>query len=158
MHAQNAGSIPMSRRTSYPAAARVLAERDPVMASLVLPRINNSQLIWPPHLRDEKGRLSFKLSSPGLERRRFLSVPVAILANMCSARMVHRTARIALRTTPAQRRRCYGLLRSAGDVWAWVIDCNRRLREQHRPEVANFSALCRELTGTAFGEPSRTCA
>ena len=36
MHAQNAGSIPTSRRTSYPAAAAVLAERDPVMASLVV--------------------------------------------------------------------------------------------------------------------------
>ena len=33
--AQNVGSIPMSWRTSYPAAAAVLAERDPVMASLV---------------------------------------------------------------------------------------------------------------------------
>ncbi|MCW3045648.1 MAG: hypothetical protein JWL57_3806 [Actinobacteria bacterium] len=77
---------------------------------------------------------------------------------MCSASSVHRTARIALRTTSAQRRRCYGLLRSAGDVWAWVIDGNRRLREQHRPEVANFSALCRELTGTSFGELSRQCA
>jgi IS605 OrfB family transposase len=77
---------------------------------------------------------------------------------MCSVRKVHRTARIALRTTPAQRRRCYGLLRSAGDVWAWVIDCNRALREWHCPQVANFSALCRELTGTSFGELSRTCA
>src|SRR5438105_2801761 len=89
---------------------------------------------------------------------RFLSVPLTILTNMCSVRKVHRTARIALRTTPAQRRRCYGLLRSAGDVWAWVIDCNRQLREWHCPQVANFSALCRELTGTAFGELSRTCA
>ena len=35
MHAQNAGSIPMSRRMSYSAAAAVLAERDPVVASLV---------------------------------------------------------------------------------------------------------------------------
>jgi IS605 OrfB family transposase len=77
---------------------------------------------------------------------------------MCSVRKVHRTARIALRTTPAQRRRCYGLLRSAGDVWAWVIDCNRQLREWHCPQVANFPALCRELTGTTFGELSRTCA
>jgi len=72
--------------------------------------------------------------------------------------MVHRTARIALRTTPAQRRRCFGLLASAGDVWAWVIDCNRQLREWHCPQVANFSALCRELTGTSFGELSPTCA
>src|SRR6266550_5144012 len=88
----------------------------------------------------------------------FLSVLLAILANMCSVRKVHRTARIALRTTPAQRRRCYGLLRCAGDVWAWVIDRNRGLAEQHRPQVATFSALCRELTGTSFGELSRTCA
>ena len=87
-----------------------------------------------------------------------LSVPLAILTNMCSAQTVHRTARIALRTTPAQRRRCYGLLRSAGDVWAWVIDCNRQLREWHCPQVVNFPALCRELTGTSFGELSRTCA
>ena len=35
MHGQNAGSIPTSRRTSYPAAAAVLAERDPVMAFVV---------------------------------------------------------------------------------------------------------------------------
>src|SRR5437588_5394871 len=77
---------------------------------------------------------------------------------MCSVRQVHRTARIALRTTPAQRCRCYGLLRSAGDIWAWVIDCNRRLAKEHRPQVASFSALCRELTGTAFGDLSRKCA
>src|ERR1700751_4526166 len=35
MHAQTAGWTPTSRRTSYPGAAAVLAERDPVMASLV---------------------------------------------------------------------------------------------------------------------------
>src|SRR5207244_10688939 len=62
------------------------------------------------------------------------------------------------RATPAQRRRCYGLLRSAGDIWAWVIDCNRRLAKEHRPQVASFSALCRELTGTTFGDLSRHCA
>ena len=89
---------------------------------------------------------------------RFLSVPPSILANMCSVRKVHRTARIARRTTRAQRRRCYGLLRSAGDVWAWVIDCNRQLREWHCPQVTNFQALCRELTGTTFGELPRHCA
>src|SRR5260370_3433802 len=89
---------------------------------------------------------------------RFLPVPPAILPNMCSVRKVHRTSRSALRTTPAQRRRCYGLLRSAGDAWAWVIDCNRQLREWHCPRVVNFSALCPELTGTSFGELSRQCA
>src|ERR1700732_4069013 len=95
---------------------------------------------------------------PVSKTARFLSAPLAILANMCSIRVVPRTAGIALGAARAKRRRCYGLLRSAGDVWAWVIDCNRQLREQHCPQVANFSALCREFTGTAFGEPSRTCA
>src|SRR5256886_6341825 len=89
---------------------------------------------------------------------RFVSVPLATRTNMCSVRKVHRTARIALRTTPAQRRRCYALLRSAGDVWAWVLDCNRALREWHCPQVAKFPALCRDLTGTSFGELARTCA
>src|SRR5260370_12454774 len=89
---------------------------------------------------------------------RFLSVPLATLTNMCSARKVHRTARIALRITPVQRRRCYGPLRCAGDVWACVIDRNRGLAEEHRPQVANFPALCRKLTGTSFGELSRQCA
>src|ERR1700730_16501194 len=95
---------------------------------------------------------------PVSKTARFMSAPLAILANMCSARSVHRTARLPGRTTPAQRRRCYGLLRSAGDVWVWVIDCNRQLREQHRPELANCSALCRALTGTSWGELSRQCA
>ncbi len=88
----------------------------------------------------------------------FLSAPLAIFTNMCCAHTVRRTARVALRTTAAQRRRCYGLLRSAGDVWAWVIDNNRQLRESGRPQVANFSALCRALTGRTFGELSRHCA
>src|SRR6266571_6923003 len=102
---------------------------------------------WSAHC--ESQRLN-TLSRWASEMARFLSVLLAILTNMCSVRKVHRTARIALRTTLAQRRRCYGLLRSAGDLWAWVLDCNRRLREQHRPQVAAFSALCRELTGTSF--------
>src|SRR5260370_41093084 len=89
---------------------------------------------------------------------RFLSVPLAILTNMCSVRKFHRTPRIALRTTPAQRRRCYGLLRSAGDVWSWVIDCNRALFVWHCPQVANFGALSRELTGTSFADLSRHAA
>src|SRR5438270_4573350 len=107
-------------------------------------------------VQSESERLNFFCGAWRMAR--FLSVPPSILANMCSVRKVHRTARIALRTTQAQRRRCYGLLRSAGDVWAWVIDCNRQLREWRCPQVANFSALCRELTGTTFGELSRTCA
>ena len=37
-------------------------------------------------------------------------------------RLVHRTARIRLRLTRHQADRCYRLLRSAGDIWAWLLD------------------------------------
>src|SRR5690349_1055768 len=72
-----------------------------------------------------------------------------------SPKVVHRTARAGLRVTGAQRRRLVGLLVSAGDVWACVLELNtwRRLR-QDRPLVS-YQALCRELAcagpGT-FGE------
>jgi len=72
-----------------------------------------------------------------------------------SPRVVHRTARAGLRVTRAQRRRLVGLLVSAGDVWACVLELNgwRRAR-QDRPLVS-YQELCRELAcagpGT-FGE------
>src|SRR5260370_19771998 len=65
---------------------------------------------------------------------------------------LHRSARIAVRATRAQRRRLYGLLRSAGDVRALVLDCNRRLREWKLPTVVSYQALCREIAGMSFGE------
>lgn len=65
---------------------------------------------------------------------------------------VHRTARVALRLTRGQRRRCLGLMASGGDVWAWVLDCNRQLRAWGCPPVVNYQALCRELAGCVFGE------
>lgn len=70
-------------------------------------------------------------------------------------RLVHRTARIRLRLTRPQADRCYRLLRSAGDVWAWLLDRNReRLRQGELP-VTNYQALCRELTRIgSFGELS----
>lgn len=73
---------------------------------------------------------------------------------MClmAAATVHRTARIGLRTTPGQRRRCFGLLRSGGDVRAWLLECNRALREWGMRPVTNYQALCRELAGCRFGE------
>jgi hypothetical protein len=48
---------------------------------------------------------------------------------------LHRTPRIAIRATKAQRRRLFGLLRSAGDVRALVLDCNRQLRKWKLPPV-----------------------
>jgi len=65
---------------------------------------------------------------------------------------LHRSARIAIRATKPQRRRLYGLLRSAGDVRALVLDCNRQLREWKLPPVVSYQGLCREIAGMRFGE------
>jgi IS605 OrfB family transposase len=74
-------------------------------------------------------------------------------------RLVHRTATVRLRATRRQTRRCYGLLRSAGDVWAWLLDTNRLRRHQGDRPVTGYQALCRELTSTGpFGELSMTGA
>jgi transposase len=68
---------------------------------------------------------------------------------------VHRTARVRLRLTRQQARRCYQQLRSAGDVWAWLLDTNRRRLQQGDPPVTNYQALCRELAKVnGFGELS----
>jgi len=64
-------------------------------------------------------------------------------------RLVHRTACIRLRVTRRQANRCYGLLRSAGDVWAWLLDTNRQRRQQGEPAISNYQALCRQLTSVA---------
>jgi IS605 OrfB family transposase len=65
---------------------------------------------------------------------------------------LHRSARITIRATKAQRRRLYGLLRSAGDVRALVLDCNRQLREWKLAPVVSYKGLCREIAGMCFGE------
>jgi IS605 OrfB family transposase len=72
-----------------------------------------------------------------------------------AARLVHRTAHLRLRLTRRQARRCYGLLRSAGDVWGWLLDTNRQRHRQGEPAISNYQALCRLLTGRgSFGELS----
>ena len=72
-----------------------------------------------------------------------------------AARVVHRTARVGLRLTRAQRERCFGLLRSAGDVWACVLELNSwRYRRGDRP-AAGYQQLCRLLAESGpgtFGE------
>jgi IS605 OrfB family transposase len=70
-------------------------------------------------------------------------------------RLVHRTAHIRLRATRRQTDRCYRLLRAAGDVWAWLLDSNRTHRQHGQPPIANYQALCRQLTNKdGFGELS----
>jgi putative transposase len=69
--------------------------------------------------------------------------------------VVHRTARIRLRLSRQQRHRCYGLLRSAGDVWAWLLETNRLRSQRGDRPLMNYQALCRELARTnGFGELS----
>lgn len=69
--------------------------------------------------------------------------------------VVHRTCRVGLRSTRGQRERCFGLLRSAGDVWATVLEFNHWRRRHAAAPVVAYQALCRELAtagpGT-FGE------
>jgi putative transposase len=57
--------------------------------------------------------------------------------------------------TSAQRRRLFGLLRSAGDVWCCVLDLNRWRRQRGARPVAGYQELCRELAAAGpgtFGE------
>jgi hypothetical protein len=72
-----------------------------------------------------------------------------------SLRVVRRTARAGLRVTRCQRRRLVGLLVSAGDVWACVLEINVWRRPRQDRPLVSYQALCRELAragpGT-FGE------
>jgi len=58
-------------------------------------------------------------------------------------------------STAAQRRRCFGLLRSAGDVWACVLEANWWRRQRGGVPLVGYQALCRELAAAGpgtFGE------
>src|SRR5215469_13965982 len=72
-----------------------------------------------------------------------------------SPAVVHRTARAGLRLTRGQRRRLVGLLVSAGDVWACVLELNAWRRARQDAPLAGYPALCRELAASGpgcFGE------
>ncbi len=69
--------------------------------------------------------------------------------------MVHRTARVGLRVTRGQRRRLVGLMVSAGDVWACVLEINAWRRARQDRPLASYQELCRELAASGpgcFGE------
>ena len=72
--------------------------------------------------------------------------------------VVYRSCRVWLRATPAQRRRAFGLLRSAGDVWAALIDMNAERFRRAGPPIFDYPSLCRELRGTDVGELSVAAA
>ena len=75
--------------------------------------------------------------------------------------VVHRTARAGLRLTRGQRRRLVGLLVSAGDVWACVLELNAWRRARQDVPLVSYQALCRELAAAGpgcFGELDSTGA
>jgi transposase len=72
-----------------------------------------------------------------------------------SPAVVYRTARAGLRLTRGQRRRLLGLLVSAGDVWACVLELNGWRRARQDAPLVSYQALCRELAASGpgcFGE------
>ena len=78
-----------------------------------------------------------------------------------SAAMVHRTARAGLRLTRGQRRRLAGLLVSAGDVWARVLELNAWRRARGDVALVSYQGLCPELAAAGpgcFGELDSTGA
>src|SRR5215469_1830790 len=68
-----------------------------------------------------------------------------------SPAVVHRTAHAGLRLTRGQRRRLVGLLVSAGDVWACVLELNAWRRARRDAPLAGYQALCRELAASGPG-------
>jgi len=78
-----------------------------------------------------------------------------------SLRVVYRTARAGLCVTRAQQRRLLGLLVSAGDVWACVLELNAWRRARQNRPLVSYQALCRELAASGpgcFGELDTTGA
>jgi putative transposase len=69
--------------------------------------------------------------------------------------VVDRTTRAGLRVTRGQRRRLVGLLVSAGDVWAAVLELNAWRRARQARPLVSYRDLFRELAASGpgtFGE------
>jgi putative transposase len=72
-----------------------------------------------------------------------------------SLQVVYRTARMGLRVTRRQRQRLLGLLVSAGDLWACLLEINSWRRQRQDPPLVGYQALCQELAASGpgtFGE------
>ncbi len=53
--------------------------------------------------------------------------------------------------TPAQRERCFALLRSGGDLWAAVLELNALRHRRGDAPVVGYQALCREVSAAGPG-------
>jgi hypothetical protein len=71
---------------------------------------------------------------------------------------VMRTARVALRVTPAQRRRGVEIRRAPADAWAGLIEFNAVRVARGGQGVFGFAALWRELTDADLGWAPRASA
>jgi IS605 OrfB family transposase len=67
------------------------------------------------------------------------------------SRVVYRTARAGLRVPRGERRRLVGLLVSAGDVWACVLELNAWRRARQDRPLVSYQELCRELAVSGPG-------
>jgi hypothetical protein len=65
--------------------------------------------------------------------------------------VVYRTARVGVRLTVGQRRPCFGLLRSAADVWACVLELNWWRRHRRDRPAVGYQELCRQLSTAGAG-------
>ena len=70
---------------------------------------------------------------------------------MPETKVLHRTARVELRVSAAQRERCFGLLRSGGDLWAAVLELNTLRRQRGDAPIVTYQGLCRELSRAGPG-------
>jgi len=68
-----------------------------------------------------------------------------------SPKVVYRTARAGLRVTRRQRHRLLGLLASAGDVWAAVLEINAWRRTRQDRPLVSYQKLCHELAASGPG-------
>jgi hypothetical protein len=86
---------------------------------------------------------------------RMLEHQFTMITSQGNVSTVYRTSRISVLITPRQADRCYSLLRSGGDVWAWLIDLNRQRFDRGDAPIVSYQELCRELaTRGNFGELS----
>ena len=76
-----------------------------------------------------------------------------MVASSSHPQVVHRTACICLRTTPAQAKRCYQPLRAAGDV-GLAPGQQPRSTPARRPGGGRLPALCQLTNRGGFGELS----
>jgi hypothetical protein len=75
-----------------------------------------------------------------------------------AVRVVYRTARVGLRLSRGQRRRCFGLLAAAGEVWACVLEVNWWRWRRRAAPLVSYRELCRELAAAGKAGPARLAA